>query len=545
MDLNNVTFNRTNGTGALAAANDYISGLLFYSDTLPAGFTATDRVKKIFNLQGAEDLGIVNTYGDETKSTDAEVQITQTGAAGDITSISIDDVVLGSYTVITGDAVGDIAAGLGAAINALTSQHGFNASVATDTVTITAKTGMGKATSDGTITYSPGVGSSTASITQFVGGAGSLFNVWHYHISEFFRMKPDGVLYVGIYAVPTTFDGAEATSMQNAANGELRQLGVYYPNAAFASSQLTALQTKLAALRDDNKQLFAVHHGNCYALSLATLPDVSALTASKTAINIAEDGNWMQEAYSYTKAYNPGDKLIWMNSTYSCVKSATGQAPYNTDYFSVISENIRAENGFSISTIGNQLGTIAAAEVHESIAKVEKFNLASGNNLDTAGFATGVLYKNQATSLLNVLNTYHYTFIRKFERNSGSYYSDSYTAIAETDDYHSIERNRTMDKAERLVYDALVPVIASDFNLKSDGTLTQGDIDNLENKGSKAIEAMSNNISVDDNGDSQFLFVIPPDQDVNTTKEINYTLSIIGKYIGRKIVVNNSFVVSL
>lgn len=545
MALNNVTFNRTNGLGTLADGEDYISGLLFYSDTLPSGFTSGNRVKKIFNLQGAEDLGITDDYADETKATDATVEITLTGAEDDEVSITLDSVVLGSYTLADGDAVGDVATGLGAAINALSGSHGFTASVSTATVTITAPDGLGVIPKDATLAYSAGGGSSTATVTQFADGTGSFRRVMHYHISEFFRVKPDGVLYVGIYAVPSAFDGTEVKTMQDEVAGDMRQIAVYYPNSSFASSQLTALQTQLETLRDNNRQLFCVLHANCYSLTLANLPDLRLLTASKTNTNIAEDGNWLQPAYSSTQTYNNGDKVTWMNKTYSAITSSTGKAPYNTSYFSEISENIRSEVGYSVSTLGQELGTIADAEVHESIAYVDRFNAASGNNLDTLGFATGDLYKDVAKSLLDTLDNYHYTFLRKFERNSGSYYNDSYTAIAKTSDYATIENNRTMDKAERLVYDQIVPLISSPLNLKSDGTLRQTDIDIFENKASIGIESMANNISVDDDGEAQFDVDVPAEQNVSTTSKLDLTLKLLPKGVTRDIVVNNSYVVSL
>jgi len=547
MALNNVTFNRTNGIGALAAGSDHVSGLLFYSDSLPAGFSAEDRVKKIFNLQGAIDLGITKDYADETAATDAEVLITDPGTAGDVNTIKIDSVLLGSYTTVTSDDAADLASGLVDAINALSGDHGFTAELSTATVVITAPAGLGVLLDDSTVAFAS-TGTAAGTVTQFEDASttGSLKRVMYYHIEEFFRMKPDGVLYVGIYADPTAFDGAEVVSMQDAANGEMRQVGVYYPNASFASSQLSALQTQLSALRTAHKQLFCVFHADCSSLSLASLPNLSLLSASKVNVNIAEDGNWHQTAYSGTQTYNPGDKFVWLNKTYICNRVATGQAPYDTDYFTEISERIAAEVGYSVSTLGNELGIIASAEVHQNIANVSLFDVASGNNLSTAGFATGETYKAQATSLLNTLNDYHYTFLRKFERNAGTFYNDSYTAIsASASDYYSIENNRVMDKVERLSYDSVLPLIANNIDLKADGTLRQETIYNFESKIKSAIESMSNNISIDDDGNSVFSITVSPAQDVLQTSEIACTLEVVPKGVSRKIVVNNSFVVSL
>lgn len=59
MSLNDIEFNRNkSGLGAPLLDKDHISGLIYYNDTLPTGFTTNDRIKKIFSLEQAEDLGI-------------------------------------------------------------------------------------------------------------------------------------------------------------------------------------------------------------------------------------------------------------------------------------------------------------------------------------------------------------------------------------------------------------------------------------------------------------------------------------------------------
>jgi hypothetical protein len=115
MALSDVIFKRQNGLGKLPTGLDYVSAMLFYSDTLPAGFTATDRVKKIFSIDDAESLGITNDHAGETKAPGGNVLITTPGAAGIVNTIKIGDAVLGSYTVVTSDTNDLVAAGLRAA----------------------------------------------------------------------------------------------------------------------------------------------------------------------------------------------------------------------------------------------------------------------------------------------------------------------------------------------------------------------------------------------------------------------------------------------
>jgi len=538
MALPNIKFIRKQGLGRVDQSNDAISGLVFYNDTLPSGFASDDRIKKIFSLEQAETLGIVDTYTDETAATGGNLEITTAGATGVINSVTLGGVILGSYTVESGDAVNDVAAGLRAAINALTSEHGFVAGGSTANVAITAPSGMGIVLNTATLAIASS-GAGAATVTQFSAGVGSDLLAAHYHIKEFFRQKTDGVLYVGIFA-EGTFDATELIDMQNYANGEIRQFGIFIDDATFASSQCSAIQDQLEILRTDKKPCIALLHADMDSLTLSTLPDLGTLTASKVGVCLGEDGNFHQLAYSATKAYVNGDKAKWLNKTYICTLDSTGEAPYDTSYWTEVSVNIPDITGYSVSTLGNLLGTIAGAPVNDSIANVELYPVNSGNTLDVAGFATGVLYNVQATSLLNTLNDYHYIFLRKFQGNGNTYYNDSWTCISESNDYATIENNRTMDKVERVQYVALLPKLNSKLFLNADGTLRSDIVDLFENTADAPIEAME--IAQEISGRS---VTVDPNQNVLTTSKIVITSRVQPTGIAREIEVNNSYTITL
>ena len=108
---NDITFvKKQGGLGRPLAGEDHISGLLFYSDaTLPTGFSASDRIKKIFSVAEAENLGITNTSLGETKAV-AKMIVGGTPAAGDTfkivyTGINAAVTVLDTYTLTSADAV--------------------------------------------------------------------------------------------------------------------------------------------------------------------------------------------------------------------------------------------------------------------------------------------------------------------------------------------------------------------------------------------------------------------------------------------------------
>lgn len=540
MPQNDVQFIRTNGLGRRDPSKDHISGIMFYTDDLPSGFTLTDNIKPLLSLQDAEDLGIVDTHTDETVATGGNVLITTPGAEGNVNKILIDGVLLGSYTVESGDDAAAVATAMISAINALTIKHGFVAAAGAPgaNVALTPPAKMGASVNSATITFAS-TGTGAATLTQFSSGAGSFFAVMHYHISEFFRIKPDGKLWIGLFPV-ATFDGSKVAEMREASEGEIRQIGVFINSASFASSQVSLFQTALNTARTEKQNLFGVLHADCSSLTLSNLASLTTLTGSKVQVLIGEDGNFHQTAYSATVSYLAGDKVKWINKTFIAIKSSTGQAIYDTDYFSEVSINLPDILGFSVSTLGNMLGNWAKALVNESPANPERFPQTEGNVLSEAGFATGDLYKNMSISLRNQLNDYHYTYLRTFQGFAGVFYNDSYTAIARSNDYATGENNRTMDKAERNTYAALVPKLVGDITLNEDGTLAQEAINDYHSIADGVLDIMLNNGEI-----SAKEVSIDNTQDILQTSELQIVVEIVPKGKARNIVVNNSYALKI
>ena len=538
MPENNISFIRTNGLGRRDPSEDHISGFLFYSDTLPSGFTASDRVKPVFSLQEAEDLGIVDTHADEVVATGGQALITVPGAADDVNTITVDGVLLGSYTVITSDAAADVASGLVDAVNALTLYHGWVATLNSATVELAPPAKMGAVPNNATIAFTT-TGTGAATITQASAGVGSLFAQLNYHISEFFRFKPDGKLWIGIYA-DTTYDASEIATMRAAAGGEIRQLSIYLPDETFATSMVTSTQAQLVTARTEHENMFALIHADMSSLTLSTLASLAALTASKVQVIAGEDGNFLQTAYSASQSYVAGDKVKWLNKTFVANKSSVGQSVYDTDYFSEVSLNLSDIAGNSISTLGASMGNLAKAKVNESTSNPERFPLTSGNLLSVAGYATGDLYKDISQVLRNKINDYHYIYLREFSGITGVYFNSSYTCIANSSDYATSENNRTMDKAERNIYVALVPKLAGDINLNDDGTLAQESINDYHSIADGELDTMKIDAEI-----SAKQVIIDQTQDILSTSELQITVEIIPKGKARNIVVNNSYVVKL
>ncbi|MCA6489087.1 MAG: hypothetical protein IM569_13585 [Chitinophagaceae bacterium] len=509
MSLNNITFNLgQGGLGRALPGEDYISGLLFYTNgTLPSGFSAGNRIRQFFSLADAEAAGINNNFSDETKAT-ATFLVTTVGANGDRVELRVNEpfgvvVSLGAYTKSASETTAaNVATAIAAAINAGTSTHGYSATVNTATVTITAKAGLGIFLNTGsplTATYSAGA-TLAGTITQFTGGVASRFAVWHYHISEYFRLQPQGNLYVGIYAVPGSYTFTEITTMQIFANGKIRQIGVFKDSAAFASADVTTIHNVCAANVAAHREIIALYAGDIAAVTdISTLADLSTLSAHYCSAIIGQDG------------------------------AARGALLYLT-------------TGKSVTVLGATLGAVAKAKVSHSIAWVAQFNISNGVECDVLAFANGVLFSHSSVNdnLLGTLQAERYIFLRKFVGVSGSFFNENSTSIALSSDYAYISDNRTIQKATRGIYASVLPALNSPITLKSDGTLSDEAAAYFEGLAGIALNEMVRNGEL-----SGFAANVNTLQNVLSTGILTINVTLVQIATGRNIVVNIGYNVTI
>lgn len=510
MALPDITFiNGTGGVGQQPAGEDFISGMVIYSSSYPSGYSSNNNIKEYFQIQDAEADGIVSDYSDETQATGSYL-VTNAGAAGDIITIKITEpdpvattksVTIVSYTRLSSDSSASIlATSIAAAINAGTTTHGYTASASTATVTITARKGLGIFLNSGTPITVTITGTIAGTITQFSGGVASKYAVWHYHIAEFFRMNSTGILYTGIFSVPGgTPDFSEISTLQNFANGKIRQVLVYKDFSALsASADIGALQTIATTLETNHMPLSILLAADISGTAnLSSLTDLSTLTAKNVSLVIGQDGAAL--GWSLFKAY-----------------------------------------GKSITCGGAALGTLSASTVSQSIMWEGKFNLSNGTELETAAFANGTLWRSVATSLLTQIDRYRYIFVMKQIGFTGTFFNNSHTAISVTSDYAYIENNRTIDKAKRMVRSNQLPLLGSQLTLNSDGTITSVSVETFQNAGNAALDQM-----VRDGDLSGGTTIVNPNQNVQSQGYLSENVNLLGIGIARAIKVTIGFVQSL
>lgn len=274
---------------------------------------------------------------------------------------------------------------------------------------------------------------------------------WHvkviaYHVAEFFRMNPQGTLYVGVWeraegSVAKTYD--EVKQLQVAARGELRQVGVWDGSAAVSALDVTTLQSVCDVLEGEQTPLSVVLVGK--------MPKATALTIAlrgagrkNVSVCIAQDGD--------SELFTEGNS-----------------------------------GGEAVGCVGLVTGMMSLAAVNESVAWVKKFP----SGIENPALVDGTLMSAVTRTERDTLDEKGLLFLLTYPAYVGSYLNDSWTLDAEDSDYRYIERERTMDKAVRGIYAALLPELGGPVYVNpDDGTLRGDTVAGLENTANQPLRAM-------------------------------------------------------
>lgn len=302
--------------------------------------------------------------------------------------------------------------------------------------------------------------------------------VLHYHLSELYRINPAVSLYVGIFEKPQgdnmTF--AEIKTVQNFADGRIRQLGVWCGDRVPSGDDLTALQGQADTLEAQGAELSVV-----YAPKVANVKQISTSLAGggKCRVSVV-----IGQAGSGTGAELYKDK------------ANAGKA--------------------SVSGLGVVLGLISKAKVHQCIAWVKEFP----TGISLPAFGDGTLLRDLDKALVEQLDTARYLFFVTQQGQSGSYMNDSHTMDSAISDYASIESVRTMDKGARGVRAYLIPELGGNVYVDADtGKLASYTVAHLETVAGHALEDMEKAGEL-----SGYKAEIDPDQDVAASSTVDIVL---------------------
>lgn len=302
--------------------------------------------------------------------------------------------------------------------------------------------------------------------------------VLHYHLSELYRINPAVSLYVGIFEKPQgdnmTF--AEIKTVQNFADGRIRQIGVWCGDRVPSEDDLTAIQGQAATLEAQGAELSVV-----YAPKVANVKQISTSLAGggkcRVSVVIGQAG------------------------------SGTGAELYK--------DKANAAKA-SVSGLGVVLGLISKAKVHQCIAWVKEFP----TGISLPAFGDGTLLRDMDKALVEQLDTARYLFFITQQGQSGSYMNDSHTMDSAISDYASIESVRTMDKGARGVRAYLIPELGGNVYVDADtGKLASYTVAHLETVAGHALEDMEKAGEL-----SGYKAEIDPDQDVAASSTVDIVL---------------------
>lgn len=318
----------------------------------------------------------------------------------------------------------------------------------------------------------------------------------HYQLEEVFRINPSITLYVGLFSKPESMTFQELKTVQNYAEGAIRQMAIWNGDTAPTADNIVKLEAVADSLDTENAPLSTLYAP--LVSNYKNLPSNLATNNPRVSVVIAQAG------------------------------SGTGAELYKSK------DN---KTKATVSAIGVALGTLSKAAVHQCIAWVKNFP--SGISMPALG--DGTLVRTIDKGELEKLDTNRYLFLNNVVGVAGSYWNDSHTMDSPTSDYAAIESVRTMDKAVRGIRTYLTPELGGNVYIDpATGKLQSYTVSHLETTANIPLEEMEKAGEL-----SGYKAEIDAEQDVLSTSTIEVTIKNVPVGVVRKFKVKIGFVKSL
>ena len=318
----------------------------------------------------------------------------------------------------------------------------------------------------------------------------------HYQLEEVFRINPSITLYMGLFSKPESMTFQEMKTVQNYAEGAIRQMAIWNGDTAPTADNIVKLEAVADSLDTENAPFSTLYAP--LVSNYKNLPSNLATNNPRVSVVIAQAG------------------------------SGTGAELYKSK------DN---KTKATVSAIGVALGTLSKAAVHQCIAWVKNFP--SGISMPALG--DGTLVRTIDKGELEKLDTNRYLFLNNVVGVAGSYWNDSHTMDSPTSDYAAIESVRTMDKAVRGIRTYLTPELGGNVYIDPDtGKLQSYTVSHLETTANIPLEEMEKAGEL-----SGYKAEIDAEQDVLSTGTIEVTIKNVPVGVVRKFKVKIGFVKSL
>ena len=185
----------------------------------------------------------------------------------------------------------------------------------------------------------------------------------------------------------------------------------------------------------------------------------------------------------------------------------------------LIGDTVKASEG---AAVGLMAGRLATLPVQRNIARVKN------GALKSVAMFIGEKPVEENASTVSDLYDAGYITPRKYVGKAGYFFTDDRLACEQTDDYAHITARRTIDKAYRIAYAALLELMMDELSVNDYGTLQHGIImawqQMMENAVNRAMTA-AGELSADTDGTGCKAYV-DPTQNVLSTSKIELTLKV-------------------
>lgn len=258
----------------------------------------------------------------------------------------------------------------------------------------------------------------------------------YYHISENFRLAPDSKLYILPVEANSTIQSKVDITLQTLRKyREIKGVGFagFTNNLSTIPGEVDVLQVSLVqeAAKDgiDLDYVLIEGRGTADVIDINDMVDLRSKKAPNISVIIAQDRDIVAQDAAYK----------------------------NT------------------AAIGSALGMINIRRVHENLGSVDVEQKPSDSlSYDTypltnsglkrfmnAGLSIGKTMDELTNEQLKALNEKGYIFAGQYEAEADFYFNNSSTCVSFASDYSYIERNRTWNKAKRLIGKTLLPKVKS------------------------------------------------------------------------------------
>ncbi len=335
-----------------------------------------------------------------------------------------------------------------------------------------------------------------------------------YHIDEFFRLNPDGTLYVhnGNAVAPANIFAANgpADQIMSASSNSVRFMGVVFgfdPDATItvAGGFANYVPTVQAAAQAWAEAREAAHvfvdtivvEG---VAASTTLVDLKALESPYVHITVACDHGYLEE---YPAAF-------------------LGSAAVGTVLGSI-----------GVRLLSESIGSAVLERYPSTRRGAANYSLvdARRNRWVKPGLSTGQLFDVLAQSVRDDLTDKAYGYVGRFEGYPGVYFNGDATCTTSVDDFNTIHTNRVWDECARRVRRALIPRINSRLRIDPvSGRIAPSTIADWDAACKRELEQLLAEGEITD-----FTFTLDPEQDVIATGKVSCGIRVVPQSIAKAI----------